>query len=488
MSTEGVTSGEAVPRSMRYSETVPKSIKSSINYSSFLANNGSIFQEGGIVRIPITSSNQFLDTKQSFLRFEVNVQTTTAGGTVYFDGGGAGLIQRIRVLTAQNVELTRTDGYNLLNVALMDMNSNLSYSKNFARVGEGLGNVNYTSSNNPQTSLTDVNNYSNVFTSPANVTTTAASTDSSLVSFSIPLHCDAVLGPTMKKLLPLPIINGGIVLELLLAPAKQALYTAGIGTAVVSSYKMQNITFVGAMVMIDDTKLSQLIQIVRAGGLLISTQAWRQYLFTPSYGSQQVMKITDSLRSVKSYLGFFINRNTFGNGNISSLSSRSRCGLSQYYMKYNNVPIPSEPIVCGTNDVIDGATNTNTGYSKLYVDRAYAHLLNAMGRLSDVSHGLRLDLNRYSLISAGRSDNFTSADYTFTKEGSFMFGGNLDAFQSAVLSGINMSQNNLSQLELYITLPSSTIASGNIEANLYVYLLYDQELVIDQNFNLSVIN
>lgn len=93
----------AVPSALMYQDALrPRAPKASVNRVSFQPDSGGTFSASGqnVIRIPIQSASQFLDTRRSHVRMNLSFTATT--NTVYLRSVYS-LIDRVRVLSGSNV-------------------------------------------------------------------------------------------------------------------------------------------------------------------------------------------------------------------------------------------------------------------------------------------------------------------------------------------------------------------------------------------------
>jgi hypothetical protein len=96
-----------IPNELKYGQDIAAGIAAVTTLREFTAENQSTFTPANnTVRIPV-SSDQFLDLSQAVLEFSL----TGTGGASWFDGGAQSIIQRLRVLSSQGVELERIEDY-----------------------------------------------------------------------------------------------------------------------------------------------------------------------------------------------------------------------------------------------------------------------------------------------------------------------------------------------------------------------------------------
>ena len=100
----------AFPLGVRYNVGITEGVAGSRNLIKFQAENPSVFTgvNNNVVRIPV-SSGSFLDLKNAVLGYKF--KNTCAGGTTEctLDGSSACVIQRLRILSNQGLEIERLD-------------------------------------------------------------------------------------------------------------------------------------------------------------------------------------------------------------------------------------------------------------------------------------------------------------------------------------------------------------------------------------------
>ena len=440
---------EAIPKGIRYSEVIPKGIKAVPSFVDYLPSNGSTFSDGQVIRIPIQSYAQLLDTKHSMLSFDATVNATAAD-VLTFDAGGHGCIQRLRVLSASNQELERIDDYAHMVMIASDIIRSYGNYISVGGLAEGLS----TSSQNNAVAQRSV--------------TIAAGPTAQTTSFSLPLHISGVLGCLLSKYLPLPVINNGIILELTIAPRTYALRSSTANA--VTSFSISNVRYQAALVTPSSDFLDNFRAIVARSGLVLSTTSFRNYVQQLSGGTNgtNTVKIVDSLKSVKSFFGSFRRNAILTNQAGYSITSRGRENLSSYFLRINNTPIPTAPVSC-TGALT--AANASTGGSA--PTQAILEVYKSMARLGDSQVGFNLTGEVYT------ADDTTTLVNNQTPK--FLIALDLEAFQGqAVLSGTSMFSGNTSEIQVVLT------GTGGNACQFSGFLLYDMELVIDAVGNLNV--
>ena len=431
---------ETIPKSLRYSELVPKSIKSAVSTVQYLPNNGSSFTAGQVIRIPVAAASQFLDTRQSFLSFDVTVNGTAAD-EVTFDAGGHGCFTRLRVLAPSGVEIERIDDYPTITALLGDVIR--SYG-NFTSGGAILEGVHYEAT--AQRSVT-------IAAGPAAVTT----------RFSIPFHVSS-FGALATKLIPMPILNGGFIFELTVNSAVNAC----VATNAVSAFTVSNLAYNASLVSVPTDFMQMFMSVVQKSGLVMSCKGFRNYVSQLAGGTNgtNTIRILDSLRSVNSVFTI-LRRNTAFAQAVHTLTSHGREGATTYQYKINQQPIPSAPV-----NLSGAITFANVATSGNFPADAYGEVLKAMWRISDSSIGAGITPAQYVADSSVALVNTNYAP-------KFVLAVDLDAYRDAILSGFDMSKN---ASEILLTLTGSAANACQVDT----FLMYDYEMVIDPMGNMNV--
>jgi len=117
----------AFPLGVRYNVGIVDGVAGSRNLIKFQAENPSTFTgvNNNVVRIPV-SGNSFLDLKNAVLGYKF--KNTSAGGTTdaTLDGSSACIIQRLRILSNQGLEIERLDQYGQLHSILDQYSGSLT--------------------------------------------------------------------------------------------------------------------------------------------------------------------------------------------------------------------------------------------------------------------------------------------------------------------------------------------------------------------------
>jgi hypothetical protein len=431
---------ETIPKSLRYSELVPKSIKSSVSTVQYLPNNGSSFTAGQVIRIPVAAASQFLDTRQSFLSFDVSATATAGGdGEITFDAGGHGCFTRLRVLAPSGVEIERIDDYPTITALLGDVIR--SYG-NYTSGGAILEGVHYEAT--------------------AQRAVVADGTPQT-TRFSIPFHVSS-FGSLATKLIPMPILNGGFIFELTVNSAVNACVAANA----VSGFTVSNLAYNASLVSVPTDFMQMFMSVVQKSGLVMSCKGFRNYVSQLAGGTNgtNTIRILDSLRSVNSVFTI-LRRNTAFAQAVHTLTSHGREGATTYQYKINQQPIPSAPV-----NLSGAITFANVATSGNFPADAYGEVLKSMWRVGDSSIGAGITPAQYVADSSIALINTNYAP-------KFVIAVDLDAYRDAILSGFDMSKN---ASEILLTLTGS--AGNACQAD--TFLMYDYEMVIDPMGNMNV--
>lgn len=437
----------AIPKSLRYSEVVPRGLKSDNNFVEFLPTNGSSFAAEQTFRIPIQAYSQFLDTGHSYLKFDVSVFGAAADDCL-FDGGASGLISRLRVLSSSNAELERIDDYGAISALMNDINRTTNNTTSSGAIMEGLSDT-ILPSGHPDMEL-------------QRIVAALGAAIPATTTFCLPLHLSGILGPLLHKYLPLPIINNGIVLEITLASPNYALVNQTNNAAF--AYLLTNIKYVAALVTPPSDFMAMFKQVTTQSGLTLSSTSFRNYLSQINTNAQNTIKIVDSLKSVKSLFVMMRSAALLNLPQHYSITARAKADCSQFFTRINNIPVPAAAIT---------ATVTNAS-------QVYTELMKAMAKLGDSIVGGNISQPSFIVADDIAAVGVAAGASIGAK---FALGLDLEAYQNeALISGVSMYSNNTSEIQVVLT------ADGTVNGGQQVnsILLYDLELNIDNVGNVTV--
>jgi hypothetical protein len=429
MNLEDLDSRQA-PACIRYSNIVPLGLQARARKSKFFPTNAGVFSNTGnnIIRIPISSSTQFLDGTQSYLKF--TFRNDNANANAYqFDGSAHSLFNRIRVLSKSGgADLEDYREHDQTHCMLSDLC--LTNQERFTRAHEGYG-------------------YSGLYQPAAATQSTATSLCTGEPSIAqngsfvcvLPL-LSSLLGAGQSKYLPL-FLTGELILEL------QLNSNAVFGTnADVAKYSLLNVEYHAHLLEFNSAINDTLTSMTLKTGLYIHGTGWSTLKTAIGGNTSAQILITEKLKSVKSAFVTF-------SGNPANFSSRS---LARHHAFVNGIRLKI------------GSEYYPTSYIGNGSDRA--SLANENGEyISETFKAIAEYNNKYhkSLVN---SENFAGTDSVIGSVGRAVYGFDLDAFTKQPLeSGINTIMN--SPIMIDIT------ASAQIPAlNCFCHLLHDVLFVI----------
>ena len=348
----------SIPSSIDYTSILPMAVESRVRRRGYVPSNGASFvsDNNNIIEIPVQAS-AFLDTRHSFLRFNM---LNTTGQTFGVDfGGGHGFISRLRVLQSGTVlSDCRSYGRLMSSIILPCQTSETSLASRSIKEGQrygnsavagGLGNtvcadfVVGGASANAEVTGACVNTPTNAVDS-----TCAAAAGSNYV-FSIPLM-NGLLGTTQEKLVPLFLLNAApIVIEITLAPALDVGVYGGVPAA---GYTINDVRYMASLVETGPAVEDQIRMVqAQSNGRLVLNGV--DYTHTPgnipngTVGRVQI-PIPVRKKSIKSVL--FVGAGTaYGGGagaqnNRFNLSFGGHMFLSEYQLSFGSRRIPDVPI------------------------------------------------------------------------------------------------------------------------------------------------
>ena len=348
----------SIPDSIDYTSILPMAVESRVRRRGYVPSNGASFvsDNNNIIEIPIQAS-AFLDTRHSFLRFNM---LNTTGQTFGVDfGGGHGFISRLRILQSGTVlSDCREYGRLMSSIILPCQTSETSLASRSIKEGQryansaaagGLGNLICADlaaapgpSANAEVTGCCVNTPTN-----ANDSTCAAAAGSNYV-FSIPLM-NGLLGTTQDKLVPLFLLNAApIVIEITLAPALDV----GVYGGVPAGYTINDVRYMASLVETGPAVEDQIRMVqAQSNGRLVLNGV--DYTHTPgniaggTIGRVQI-PIPVRKKSIKSVL--FVGAGTaYGGGagaqnNRFNLSFGGNMLMSEYQLSFGSRRIPEVPI------------------------------------------------------------------------------------------------------------------------------------------------
>ena len=484
----------SVPQSIDYTSILPMAVESRVRRRGFVPSNGASFvsTQNNIIEIPVSAS-AFLDTKHSFLRFNL---LNTVGQSFGVDfGGGHSFIRRLRVLQGGTVLSDCREYHRLMSsIILPCQGDQSSLSTRSIKEGQRYGN---SAAGGAAGGVLDPSDFvaaaasanaeltGACFNTPTNAldSTAAAAAGSSYV-FSIPLM-NGLVGTTQDKLLPLFLLNSApLVIEITLADAVDTGVWAANPAA---GYTINDVRYMASLVETGPAVEEQ-IRMVQAnsnGRLVLNGVDYTHHPGQISSGAQGRVSIPIPVRkkSIKSVL-FVAAGTTFAGGagaknNLYNLSFGGHLNVSEYQLSFGSRRIPEIPI--GFQAAGLGALILKAQYfeelAKCFGSTKSAHGLGIMSRINNSTNpGVTGGM---ALPSAGGA---AMVSHKFCP-----FGIDCEAFQpdgkggGALESGIDTASTS-TPLALNIDIQLAQAANMLVD----IYVVHDSLYFIDQVGNLRV--
>lgn len=246
--------------------------------------NGGYSSSNRTITIPISGQDLFIDTNRSYLTAKLTVVAAT--NPVFLDNSFYSLIDSIRVLSGSGGVIEEIANYNFIANRLADFN--LSVDERQGIRGKCAG---FSNSGAPST------------TSPISF---AAGTTSKY--FTVPIVASGVMNMSSKAhnggvFLPAALMNGGLFLEINLAPnVNDPFYTDAAAAGTLTSWTLDDVSYDAAVISFDSAVVNQLKMATEAaGGVLLSSYTYHGQ--TVSAGSSDAVSLNlneraNSIRSI----------------------------------------------------------------------------------------------------------------------------------------------------------------------------------------------
>jgi hypothetical protein len=325
----------ALPQGLRYGQSVAEGVKASRRLQVFTAENASVFSPvNQTIRIPV-SSGAFLDQKMARLCFDLTNTTNT--DAVLLDGGAQCVIQRLRVLSVQGVELERIESYGLLHTIVEQYTSDRTHMAasailsgaparcdDFAFFGSAGGGNNTVT--NKGVTITADGGGAMTLESAGGVgydQTQADRLDTGVKRhYEFPLHA-GWFRPAGGKYLP---PGASYVLELTLASGVAALQNAA-GGANDPNYNLQNAELKIPAITVHDPAFNQRVQMMASNGVSWKALSFKNHINTsPGAAGQDVLQIADRSMSLRALISV-IRKQT-------NVAARAQLGTSRRSIQY----------------------------------------------------------------------------------------------------------------------------------------------------------
>ena len=433
-------SAQTLPIHMKFSEMTPLAVSATSKRTKFLPTTGGIYTpNNNILRIPISSSTDFLDGSGTVLKF--TYKNTTAQ-TITFDGSAHSCIQSLRLIsTTSGQELELIRNYSQLHNMLSDLV--MGPQQRFAKSYEGYG---YQGVLGPST---DVNGALVVVASAVKGATSEdqlgcnevkiATTQSH--TFMLPL-LSSIIGQGQKRYFPL-YLSGALMLEIEFASSFLPFVSS---TAAALAYEISNCELQTTCIQFGGDVNKQLFTMVERAGLYLHTNTWATY-YNAINDANQNIQINERLKSVKSV---FLTFSKIPLDSLERYHARTHANVTRLQLKAGSLFLPPQAL-----SATDSTAKNNCEF--------IVSTLGAIGEFQNPNH--------FSLMN---SATFASEGNLIGSCGRAVYGLDCDAFTRAnVESGLNLVNN--SPLNIIVT------QSAGAAYNSFVYLLYDAVYTILPN-------
>lgn len=479
-----------LPREADYRSVLPAAMHSEAKRRTFFPVNGNTFTSTGnnIIRIDI-SGDAFLDTKNSYLRFNFNNLTGQNMGPDY--AGGAVFIRRLRIEQSGNI-LSDCNHYNRLvgavilpsqgtrdNIRHRTLTEQQRYSND---IDNGLSmmpdGTTAAASVTGATLTTPANSGRLILNNAAGVPPTAGSQ----ATFCIPL-VNGLLGVGQEKMIPLQLLGSSpLTIEIELAPALdigvyQAAPAAGF------TYELNDVRYVASLVEsppeVDDQ--IRMVQEMSGGRLVLSGQDYTHFNGNVAAGATGMVSINVPARrrSINSIFFVGASQDYVGAGIAQRTRFNNSFGgnfnLTNYQVKIGSITAPPTPIQCDYG-VVGWAGETRSEHM--------TELEKCWGTLS-APHGLgSLCASNFATtdcdvagMATDTAPGAASVTYTFSP-----FGIDLRSFaRVATSSGFNTADRSTA-ITLLLNIGAPNAEAVNVDA----YVAYDALYYIDESGSIRV--
>ena len=287
-------SAQTLPIHMKFSEMTPLAVSAVSKRTKFLPTTGGTYtQNNNILRIPISSSTDFLDGSGTVLKF--TYKNTTAQ-TITFDGSAHSVIQTMRLIsTTSGQELELIRNYSQLHNMLSDlvMGPQQRFAKSYEGYGyqgvglgpsiDGAGAIVVVAS-----AVKGATKEDQLGCNEVNIATTLSHT------FMLPL-LSSIIGQGQKRYFPL-YLSGSLMLEIEFASSFSP-FVSAINAPL--AYEISNCELQTTCIQFGGDVNTQLFNMTSRAGLYLHTNTLATYYNAINEANQNI-QINERLKSVKS--------------------------------------------------------------------------------------------------------------------------------------------------------------------------------------------
>jgi len=446
-----------LPKSLKFQSKVESSQAKSYRTNIAPMNGTATYNLGDtiVVNIP-TRQNLFLASTESYLKFNLVINNTSAGANSYrLDSAGAhSIIQRIRVWSGANL-LEDIDNYNLLAKMLFDLQqpTDSCYGKSNILCGtrNDLAVVSNTGGVYAQNALLQIYNSNSGELVGNAIGATASSTARTYC-----LNLVSIVGALNNaNYFPLwACTSAPLRVEIQLVDQVQKFVACTSNTSTIS---ISNCEYVANFIELNDMAMSLIKESLQGQPLQFVVPSYRNYQYTysvPNGSTTQVnIPVPAKFSSLKS---LFLCSRDKGTGSAGYFPQSSvKNGISSYYWRLGSQIVPTK--------MPDNLTEM------------FAEVVKAIGSIGDINHQPSIDITSYTLdVSTASSDT----SYV-NNSGSFYIGLDVENYsasdRSTIFAGYNSNTDDIYAVINYSG--SSATATVRFDA----FALFDEVLVFDNN-------
>ena len=450
----------AYPLGVRYNVGIVEGVAGSRNLVKFQAENPSTFTgvNNNVVRIPV-SSGSFLDLKNAVLGYKF--KNTSQGGSTEctLDGGAACVIQRLRVLSNQGLEIERLDQYGQLHAILDQYSGSLTSLISNCAMDGGARRISYSTK---QPSLSIAASTSGVL-ADGTVISTGAIGDSITIANEVggkgymQEECDTLntaisrnyqfglkagfFNPSTAKMLP---PNVSFVLELTLAAPASCIKTA----ATTPAYEATNFILSVPSVNILDVAAMNRLNERLSRGVSYKCTSFNHHVNTLTSGAGSAsLQIGDRSLVLKGLISVIRPQADLSDKTKFKLSKRTiqpiehyqyQIGSAQYPV--NQVQIECDPAVVYT------AADTRLGLKSndtMNISEAYTEALRVFGGLNSNMGSCVVGMEEFAQSTLNNGCGLIAVDLMSYSDGSVSSG--INTASNALPVVLNLQKNRKSE-------------------------------------------
>jgi hypothetical protein len=466
------------PNLLKYSNVLPVGTPSSAKMQKMPPINGGTFKPTGTNVISIAlQANAFLSGQESYLQFNIR---NNGGNTIYPQSSAHSFFTRLRVLTG-NAEIDRIDQYGALMAMLSDYQLSKEYRESVGAITQGYATCNISASApmvgfHTQGTTPAVDRYAEDVDIVFNYDETTGIAPGDTRTFAIPIPCFL----SLSKYIPLSRISGQLILELTLAPFRDAVTSNGA-----IDYELTNVNYHATLVTFNEGFESAFDAVLAQGQVQLHSPTYRNYNAPAGLGGYNVI-IPDRARSIKSI--FAIQRETAYinsvNNDQNRTDARAYDGMLAYQFRVGSSLFPAQEVDC-----LNGAESFTEMHKALGLSLAGT---NHNGTIVNPSNYVAQSFVAGRTVNQGGApidgNDFDADPYSFVKSsrliGKYAIGIDLESMTRAspmVESGMNTK-------DLSLPVHLNVRRAGAVDCRCDVWTLIDQVVTLTALGELIVSN